>query len=100
MTDTSPEAAVSIYISEVLRHLDQDEDAEFRDGVIKHLYRIEVDRSAETVDALLSYVRSWVVSITLREDPEWQRQVLASPPAPPDERPVDVGALRDMLGIS
>jgi hypothetical protein len=88
-------SAASIRLA--VAHMDEGERDEFIEGVAKHLELAEIHQDAESQRALLAYVRSWVVSILLREDPEWQDQMHRTAGTAPGEGPLDADGLRDLL---
>ncbi len=83
-----------------LDHMDPQERTEFNDGVSKYFYRLQIEPGQMAQQAFLAYVRSWVVSIVLREDDEWQAEMVRTATIPADaEEPVDINGLRALLGV-
>lgn len=67
----------------VFGHLEANEFDDFRQGVVDRLRRLEVSMEGQgdledferTATDLNRWVRSWVVSVKLGLDPEWQKDV-------------------------
>lgn len=51
---------------------------EFMAGLDKHLHKAQVDPNRANMQALVAYVRSWLVSLKLAGDPEWRGQIAES----------------------
>ncbi len=75
-----------------------DEREEFIDGFAKYLELAEIHGTPATRAAFVAFVKSWVVSVLLREDPDWQEQVRSTSEETPDVgTTVDADGLRELL---
>ncbi|MDQ3978068.1 MAG: hypothetical protein M3314_00750 [Actinomycetota bacterium] len=96
--DLASQPITATNIKLALASMDEVEHGEFVDGWAKCVELAEIHQDRESQRALLAYVRSWVVSILLREDPEWQNQMLETAGAVAEaETPLDADGLRKLL---
>ena len=80
-----------------LEHMLPEERQEFLDEADRRWQASEAEPTPENRDALICYVRSWVVSIVLREDPEWGAENERTSTPEYDDGPVDADGLRELL---
>ena len=77
-SDYEPERLHPEALVWMVSQLDEHDHALFVDGLAKALHRLEEDRTPQATEALIAYMRRWLVSVRLETDDEWQSQIRES----------------------